>query len=701
MNIYVKRFTFLFALPLLLAGFVSIATPADLFANTKAEDSCEFAYTNTDLKNACVRGYTTQGSCTPYSGESRAACERGAEDAKAQQARAQNLEKNKECGIPATPGSMICQISRLIGLITDGLFSVLERMLVTPSLDQNKEGGREVYQVWAAFRNIANVVLVIVIMSILFSQVTNYGINNYGIKKLLPRLIVGALLINLSYIICGLIIDATNAVGTSLKDILVSVALPVKPNFDAWSGIIGAALAGAAGVAIYFNIFAIAPIIFSGLVALLLTVVILVARQALLIVLVIIAPVAFALNILPSTQKWFSKWWSSFIILACVFPIIAFIFGATRVAAGVISASAPDDPLSTVIFGVFSLGVLSLPFFLTPILMKVGGGLLNRFAGIVNNPSKGLIDRGRKQVDRWAKNKTTNRETNALMGKGKGLYATAIRRKNLTDQVAKHHKDQLKSSTSGAFGKYAGSDEASEYLADKASGAAGRNVFDRYPTKKSAEEAGAKWLESTGAAATRAEAIKESLGNVSLQIEVGEIDAAEAVLVAEHNTTDDFRNMIYNGRKRDGTSVTQDEKNAAIKHLAKQGNVDDIHRLINEMHGMQASSTTLRALADGIDASGVGAKAAHLGPQGTQMIRSGGANTTSLYHSAINNGTYNAETLASQGSKALRGLEAELANPGIDNGVRGRIRENRDLIAQRPKLQGQVSPKEQSILNNL
>lgn len=671
---------------LLCASLLTTFYPAPVYANTKAEQACQVAHPNDqNLKNACVQGYSTQGPCN-LTGTAQTACQGGVRQAQQDRATAQNLDNLDSCGIPATPGNMVCWVARFIGLLTDGLFSVLERMLVTPSLNQNEAGGRETYKVWAAFRNIANVILVIAIMSVIYSQVTNSGINNYGIKKLLPRLIVGALLINLSYIICGLIIDITNVAGSAIKDILVSVALDVKPDFNAWSSIIGLALAGGAGLGIFFNIFAVGPIIFSGLIALLMTVVILVARQALLITLVIIAPIAFALNIMPSTQKWFGKWWGAFIMLACTFPIIAFIFGATRVAAGVISASAPNDPLSTVIFGVFCLGVLSLPFFITPILLKVGGGLLNRFTGIVNNPSKGLIDRGRKRVDQWSKNKTLNRETNALMGSGKGLYATTIRRRNLKEQVSKHHKSQLKSSTSGAFGNYVGSDETSNYLAQKAAGASGANIFD-----------------DTGSAAARAESIQQSLSNISLQIEVSDIDAAEAVLVAEHNTKQDFENMIYHGKKKDGSSVTEDEKNAAIRHMAKQGNVDDIHKLIGEMDSMKASGASLRALADGIDASGVSSKAAHLGPKGTQMIRSGGATTSSLYHSAINSGAYNAETLAGQGSQALKGLHEELMAPstGIDSNARSSIRANRDLIAKRDKLQGQVSPMSQKYLNKL
>ena len=58
------------------------------------------------------------------------------------------------------------------------------------------------YEGWNTFRDIANVIFVILLMVVIFSQLTGVGIDNYGIKKILPKLIIAAILINLSYLIC-------------------------------------------------------------------------------------------------------------------------------------------------------------------------------------------------------------------------------------------------------------------------------------------------------------------------------------------------------------------------------------------------------------------------------------------------------------------------------------------------------------------
>lgn len=44
-----------------------------------------------------------------------------------------------------------------------------------------------------------------------------------------------------------------------------------------------------------------------------------------------------------------------------------------------------------------ALGVLTFPLFALPIIMKMAGGMLERFGAVVNNRNKGLIDRSRKK----------------------------------------------------------------------------------------------------------------------------------------------------------------------------------------------------------------------------------------------------------------------------------------------------------------
>jgi len=59
--------------------------------------------------------------------------------------------------------------------------------------------------------------------AIIFSQATSIGITNYGIKRLLPRLILIAIATNISYFICSVLIDAFNILGVGITSLFAAV----------------------------------------------------------------------------------------------------------------------------------------------------------------------------------------------------------------------------------------------------------------------------------------------------------------------------------------------------------------------------------------------------------------------------------------------------------------------------------------------
>lgn len=92
--------------------------------------------------------------------------------------------------------------------LNDGLFGFLRDNLEFKAEFLKTDSAA--YKAWQSFLNIANVMFVIAFIAIVFSQVTSIGISNYGIKKLLPKLIVVAILVNVSYFICQLVVDLSN-----------------------------------------------------------------------------------------------------------------------------------------------------------------------------------------------------------------------------------------------------------------------------------------------------------------------------------------------------------------------------------------------------------------------------------------------------------------------------------------------------------
>ena len=60
-------------------------------------------------------------------------------------------------------------------------------------------------------------------MFVIISQLTGVGLDNYGVKKILPKLIIAVILVNVSYILCQLCIDVANLVGGSIKEIFTNI----------------------------------------------------------------------------------------------------------------------------------------------------------------------------------------------------------------------------------------------------------------------------------------------------------------------------------------------------------------------------------------------------------------------------------------------------------------------------------------------
>src|SRR5690606_39097781 len=133
--------------------------------------------------------------------------------------------------------------------------------------------------------------------------------------------------------------------------------------------------------------------------AVLVALLVMAARQAIITILVVIAPLAFVAYLLPNTEKWFDKWRGLFMTMLILFPAFSVVFGGSQLAAMIIIQNA--DSLNLIILGML---VQVAPLFITPMLVKMGGSLLAKIAGIVNNPNKGLIDRTRN----FAKDRSEN-----------------------------------------------------------------------------------------------------------------------------------------------------------------------------------------------------------------------------------------------------------------------------------------------------
>ena len=351
-----------------------------------------------ELKKKCnYSPATNDGDWTKKNDEAKAAIEE-----MDKQAKESNKDKNS-CAIEWV-GWIVCPIVRGSTGVVVGMYNFMQANFLNIKSDQlfsNSGKGQEAFKHWVAFRDIANIFFVIMIAIIIFSQVTGVGISNYGIKKMLPKIIIYAILVNISWYIVVIAIDISNIVGSTLfkwlsNDGNWSFSSDVQKETSPVEGILTGTVATgaliAAGVtAALVGGATILLFIASAALAVVMTVFILMIREAAVIVLVVTSPLAFVAGLLPNTEGLFKKWIKLTKNMLMIYPICSLIVGGALFVSNLLYGVV-DDPLLKIIYGV--LPILSL-FAIIAIIKTVlsfidgltGGnlrGALGKMSGRIN-----------------------------------------------------------------------------------------------------------------------------------------------------------------------------------------------------------------------------------------------------------------------------------------------------------------------------
>lgn len=300
------------------------------------------------------------------------------------------------------------------------------------------------YSAWTKMRDIANVLFLMAFLFMIYSQLTSIGMSNYSIKKMMPKLIVVAILINASFYLCVAAVEVSNVVGQGVDSLIsagkcgsgdTSCIQVNSPNPDiqtsSTKGLAGlAATALAVGVVGYFFLpQVIAVIIYVAFIAMA-AAIMLGIREALIVLLAIVSPLAFAAYLLPNTEAMYKKWWGLFKGLLYIYPIFGLLYGAGKLAATILGSAKNSDGSSNwelQIFGYIALfaGLFALPKLLEGAL-AVGGfaSLVNRATskarGATSSKAKSKIENGR-----WGEAKTARharkqlRQVNRRLGNGR------------------------------------------------------------------------------------------------------------------------------------------------------------------------------------------------------------------------------------------------------------------------------------------
>lgn len=180
---------------------------------------------------------------------------------------------------------------------------------------------------WTIVRDMVNMVFILIMLAVAFSTILQF--QTYGWKKIIPKLVIIALTINFSLIICGVITDF----GNSLSSYFISAGSP-NGTSEVGTNIMKAARAGAlsqlrndVNSSFTAELAALVmQLIFYIILAFILFAIgiLMIYRLLMLWILIIISPAAWISTIISPGS--FKNWWKKFINLAVVLPVAMSFF---------------------------------------------------------------------------------------------------------------------------------------------------------------------------------------------------------------------------------------------------------------------------------------------------------------------------------------------------------------------------------------
>lgn len=340
------------------------------------------------------------------------------------------------CPIKGDGDWLFCMIAGVFSGAIDMLSKGLDVLLYTP-VDQIFTG--QIQTVFNSFRNIGVAILVIVGLFMVLSQAAGLEIfAAYTVRKALPRLVLAMIGMSLAWPVLQFIVTLFNDLGVWAMQLILSTTAGITQgsplgNFQVSSTVL---FITAVGGGLIFATGIIMSYLGTLLLALLVGFIVLAIRQMIVLIAIVMAPLAIAASILPSTQKIWSFWRETLLTALAMFPIIMAFLGAGKamsVIAGAAAEGTPDAGRSFT-WKLLSVTCLIAALAAIPFAFRIAGGLVGAAHSLVTGSKLGkgafgfLSDyRGRQLSKRWNDAKTGNfwRTGNAWWQGGKFADAAA------------------------------------------------------------------------------------------------------------------------------------------------------------------------------------------------------------------------------------------------------------------------------------
>lgn len=238
-----------------------------------------------------------------------------------------------------TVGWVICPTMRSIARLADKGFTYINQSSLGINYSLFSNNGKT-FTAWQVMRNIANGLFVIVFLIIIYSYLVGRTGGQYNIKRLLPRLLIAVIAVNISYYLGVIIIDLSNIIGDAIWNFLKTIygnGSPVMPlgasanplNDGNLTKMTAAAMGNTALVWVLLP--PIAAVTISVALISAVAVILIIMREALVAALILAAPVLIVLYLLPNMERFAAQAMRLFLQLLLLYPIIALLLGTGQI----------------------------------------------------------------------------------------------------------------------------------------------------------------------------------------------------------------------------------------------------------------------------------------------------------------------------------------------------------------------------------
>jgi len=315
-------------------------------------------------------------------------------------------QKSETCEEAAGPLSFfLCPVLNLvvkpINWFTNPENGALVSLLRVEPLQFNQDQGLQ--RAYLNVLNFTNTLFILVFIVIIFANlISDFNfLSGYNVRNTLPRLFAAIILAQFGYLLCALLIDFGNILGTLLPSAITQGVLgpnTAPPNLSdavlsllafgnpdvvgGGTAAVTTVIFGGAGGVVFLLVLIMSIL---ALFSLMLAFFYMVARYLVLIMLIFSAPLAFLAFVLPGTQKFFYSWGKNLIRLVFMFPLVAILITTAEVVSFMLLHPTFDPAVFTSDRYKLLIGGL-VPFvalLLIPKCLKLSGSLVEATGGAV------------------------------------------------------------------------------------------------------------------------------------------------------------------------------------------------------------------------------------------------------------------------------------------------------------------------------